>query len=222
MKSLCAVYLLSEMSITLLFISFDVSTWSVFKMEVRDGNDLSILIAPFPDITYDITLQSMYDILIPVVESNCWLLKCQNKSHIFCYDHSHCYCSHESLHELINHGILQMIYPPYTSSHPFQILDILYLDDYTLQRSQTHALRVISPTWSCHMYFHDLWEFDNEYHNQDLWKQQVSDFTRWTKLYISGLVNKNSSCRWIYRNRAHQLSNMKSVNETETTMVRLD
>jgi hypothetical protein len=110
------------------FISSDASFRSIIEMGVRDGIDLRIRIPTSLDIATDISLQYVWNVLIPAVESNRMLPGCWKKPSILFCDNCRCYWSDEFLPELANHGILPIKYLPDTS-HLFQVLNVLLFPD---------------------------------------------------------------------------------------------
>jgi hypothetical protein len=81
-------------------------------------------IAQYPYVTKELFLEYPRNVVIPSIENNWELLRCQGKpTIIFCANCS-CCCSDDILQELANYAIILITYPPHTS-HLFQVLDEL-------------------------------------------------------------------------------------------------
>jgi hypothetical protein len=90
-------------------------------MGVRDGIDLGIKIAESRDVTKELFIEYLRDVMITSIENNREFPGCQRKPAIIFCDKCSCYCFDDILLELANHGIILITYPSHTS-HLFQVL----------------------------------------------------------------------------------------------------
>jgi hypothetical protein len=110
-----------------------------FEIGVPDGIDLRVKIAEFPDVTKELFLEYVRDVVIPSIESSRDLPECQGKPAIIFCDIYSCNCSNDILQELAKHKIILITYPPHTS-HLFQGLDVLLFGGLKSANSLLHAM----------------------------------------------------------------------------------
>jgi hypothetical protein len=107
-----------------LLVSSDAAARAVFGHQIRDGINFQIEISHSPYVNAEIFERYVDTVLIPAVEANRQLRRCDKKPAILFCDNYSAHMSNLMLEKLERHGFLVLTYPPHTS-HIFQVLDVL-------------------------------------------------------------------------------------------------